>query len=106
MSETGVLHYFEKKFRQPDECAVKKSETQRTNARSLSIIEVAAMFIVLAVGVGTSTLVLLLEVTWIRINLTFWEYYGTIFHPERNNHKRSNVSLLSVQRPTRALPSQ
>ena len=61
MSETGVLHYFEKRFRQPDECAAKKKE--RTNARSLSIIEVAATFIVLAVGVATSTLVLILEKT-------------------------------------------
>ena len=79
MSETGVLHYFEKKFRQPDECAAKKSE--RTNARPLSIIQVAAMFIVLAVGTGASTLVLVFEITWIRINLTFWKYFHTIFHP-------------------------
>ena len=77
MSETGILHYFEKKFKEPDECDAKRRE--KTSTHTLSIFEVAAMFVVLAVGVGTSTLVLTIEILLTRFKQAMWKVYRNFF---------------------------
>ena len=63
MAETGILDKLEKKFPVEDPCAEKEEEAMKAHA--LSIDEVAAVFVILAVGIAAALLALVAENVWI-----------------------------------------
>ena len=67
MMETGLLHKLEKKYKVPDECRQKAEE--KTNAHPLSIHEVAAVFVIIGVGVSFSCIILLAEISWTTLRI-------------------------------------
>ena len=64
MSEMGILRKSERMFPTPDQCG--RRQRERAGANTLTLLEVAAAFVVLAVGLLASTLTLCLEVLWKR----------------------------------------
>ena len=61
MAESGILNKLETKYQLASPCA--RKEKKLTNAHMLTINEVAGMFVILAVGIASSFVVFLLEVT-------------------------------------------
>ena len=68
MMETGILHKLERKYKLPDECS--QIAEEKMNAHPLSIHEVAAVFVIIAVGVSFSCIILLAEITWTKLRRT------------------------------------
>ena len=73
MTETGILQKLERKFPVGDPCAEK--EEDRTNAHALSINEVAAVFVLLAIGISSALLILVAELTRTSKRRNLWKLW-------------------------------
>ena len=65
MTETGLLEYFERRHPVEDSTC-ERLEQERMRARTLSLEEVGAPFVILAAGIPTAVTVLILEILIMR----------------------------------------
>ena len=62
MEEAGLFRFWEKKYFPPNQCDAEAKEKLKPASRAMTIFDVAAAFVILAIGVGVSLLCYILEI--------------------------------------------
>ena len=62
MEEAGLFRFWEEKYFPPNRCDVEKKEKLKPASRAMTIFDVAAAFVILAIGVALSFLCYALEI--------------------------------------------